>query len=79
MVEPFKVRSAEPTHAIIEIFGGDNNLSHFISEDMAEMRKGLKGDFAVLALGDYAGAGGAVVATLIVSYGNCRCSRYRSG
>jgi hypothetical protein len=60
-VAPFAVRDREVTHVIIEIFGGDNNLSPFIVEDMQEMAAGNRGPFAVLALADYADRGGVVV------------------
>ena len=60
-VAPFAIRDREVTHVIIEIFGGDNNLSPFIVEDMQEMAAGNRGPFAVLALADYADRGGVVV------------------
>ena len=60
-VTPFPVRDPDVTHVIIEMFGGDNNLSPFVMEDMQEMAAGNRGPFAVLALIDYAGRGGAVV------------------
>lgn len=60
-ITPFPVRDREVTHVIIEIFGGDNNLSPFIVEDMQEMAAGNRGSFAVLALADYADSGGVVV------------------
>src|SRR3712207_5162578 len=53
-VEPFAVSAPDVSHVIIEIFGGDNNLSPYVEEDMAEMLAGARGDFAVLALADYA-------------------------
>ena len=55
------MRDRDVTHAIIEIFGGDNNLSRFVTEDMQEMASGNRGRFAVLALVDYASKGGSVV------------------
>jgi hypothetical protein len=60
-VQPYPVRDREVTHAIIEIFGGDNNLNDFVVEDMQEMAAGNRGPFAVLALADYADRGGVVV------------------
>ena len=60
-ITPFAVQDREVTHVIIEIFGGDNNLSPFILEDMQEMAAGNRGPFAVLALADYADRGGVVV------------------
>jgi hypothetical protein len=59
--KPFPVRDKDVTHAIIQVFGGDNNLSRFVVEDMQEMAAGNRGPFAVLALVDYADKGGAVV------------------
>ncbi len=52
--EPFAVSAPDVSHVIIEIFGGDNNLSPYVEEDMAEMLAGARGDFSVLALADYA-------------------------
>jgi hypothetical protein len=60
-IKPFAVRDSDVTHVIIEIFGGDNNLSRFVLEDMQEMASGNRGRFAVLALVDYANKGGSVV------------------
>jgi hypothetical protein len=60
-VAPFPVKDHDATHVIIEIFGGDNNLSPFILEDMQEMAAGNRGRFVVLGLADYADRGGIVV------------------
>ena len=60
-IKPFAVRDSDVTHVIIEMFGGDNNLSRFVLEDMQEMASGNRGRFAVLALVDYANKGGSVV------------------
>ena len=60
-IKPFAVRDSDVTHAIIQIFGGDNNLSRFVPEDLQEMASGNRGRFAVLALVDYASKGGSVV------------------
>jgi hypothetical protein len=60
-IKPFAVRDRDVTHAIIQIFGGDNNLSRFVTEDLQEMASGNRGRFAVLALVDYASKGGSVV------------------
>jgi hypothetical protein len=60
-IMPFPIKDLDATHVIIEIFGGDNNLSPFIVEDMQEMAAGNRGPFAVLALADYADRGGIVV------------------
>ncbi|MBL8744411.1 MAG: hypothetical protein JNK04_25060 [Myxococcales bacterium] len=51
-IEPFKTRLKDPTHVVIEMFGGDNNLSPFVSEDLEEVRRGNQGNFAMLALCD---------------------------
>lgn len=61
MVTPFSVRDPNATHLIIELFGGDNNLSKYVNEDLAEMQAGNTGPVVVLALADRAGAGGAEV------------------
>lgn len=53
-VQPFAVVDADVSHVIIEIFGGDNNLSDYVDEDMAEMLAGTRGDFAMLGLADLA-------------------------
>jgi hypothetical protein len=46
---------------IIEMFGGDNNLSPFVYEDLQEMAAGLGGRCAVIGLADLAGKPGSVV------------------
>jgi hypothetical protein len=53
-VRPFAVTDPDVSHVIIEIFGGDNNLSDYVDEDMAEMLAGTRGDFAMLGLADVA-------------------------
>ena len=58
---PFAVQDRNATHVIIEIFGGDNNLNDFVTEDLQEMASGNRGPFTVLALADYAGRGGVVI------------------
>ncbi len=58
---PFPVRDRAVTHAVIELFGGDNNLSSFVLEDLGEMAAGMQGSFATLALADFAGSGASVV------------------
>ena len=40
------------THVIIEIFGGDNNLTDYVLTDLKEMEIGNSGNFAVLGLVD---------------------------
>ena len=58
---PFDVRDRDVTHVIIELFGGDNNLNNFVTEDLQEMASGNRGSFSVLALADYARRGGVVI------------------
>jgi hypothetical protein len=58
---PFAVRDRSVTHAVIELFGGDNNLSSFVLEDMGEMAAGMRGPFATLALADFAGTGASAI------------------
>jgi hypothetical protein len=59
--KPFDVYSPDVSHAVIEIFGGDNNLSPFVLEDLQEMAAGMQGPFSVLALADFANRGASVV------------------
>jgi len=51
--KPFPIDLTDITHVIIEIFGGDNNLSSFVLEDLQEMAVGNNGAFAVIALTDF--------------------------
>lgn len=60
-LKPFEVRDRDVTHVIIELFGGDNNLNDFVTEDLQEMASGNRGPFSVLALADYARRGGVVI------------------
>ena len=60
-IEKFDVTDPNPTHLVIELFGGDNNLSDYILEDLQEMAAGNKGRFVVLALADFLGDGGQVI------------------
>jgi hypothetical protein len=60
-LKPFAVRDPDVTHVIVEMFGGDNNLDEFVTEDLQEMASGNRGPFAVLGLADYARRGGVVV------------------
>lgn len=59
--EPFAVRDRDVTHAVLLLFGGDNDLSPWIEEDLAEIAAGNRGPFAVLALVDRAHTGGSVI------------------
>ena len=61
-IKPFDVSDTNVSHVVIELFGGDNNLSDFVDEDLDEIvAKGLKGGFAVLGLADFEHAGGQIV------------------
>jgi Clostripain family len=60
-IAKFDVTDPKPTHVVIELFGGDNNLSDYILEDLQEMAAGNKGSFVVLGLADFLGDGGQVV------------------
>jgi hypothetical protein len=64
-VKPFPVSNPAATHAIIELFGGDNSLSAFVATDLAEMSKGMAAaagnHFAILALVDTSDTGGQVI------------------
>lgn len=53
--ESFPIDLTAITHVIIEIFGGDNNLSSFVLEDLQEMAAGNNRAFAVIALTDFEG------------------------
>lgn len=59
---PFKINLEDITHVIIEIFGGDNNLSAYVMEDLQEMAAGNRGPFAVIALTDFLGEQACVTA-----------------
>ncbi|HEX8261997.1 MAG TPA: clostripain-related cysteine peptidase [Allosphingosinicella sp.] len=52
MVSPFAVHHPQAAHVVIELFGGDNNLTDYVEEDMAEMAAGIGEDVAVLAVAD---------------------------
>jgi len=52
-VQPFPVRDPDVTHVVIELFGGDNNLSSYVLEDLQEMAAGNSGRIATLALADF--------------------------
>lgn len=59
--QPYDVHDPEVSHAVIELFGGDNNLSHFVLEDLREMAAGMTGAFSVLGLADFVDQGAAVI------------------
>ena len=52
-MQPFAINAAAPRFAIVEMFGGDNNLSPEIAIDLEEMRQGLPADALVIALTDH--------------------------
>jgi hypothetical protein len=64
-VEPFKSypsRLPDAELVIFEMFGGDNNLSAFVYEDLQEIAAGIRGSkIAVLGLADLAGKPASVV------------------
>jgi hypothetical protein len=64
-VEPFKTypsRLPEAELVIIEMFGGDNNLSAFVYEDLQEMATGIRGGkIAIIGIADLAGKPGSIV------------------
>lgn len=60
-VQPYDVSDPNVSHVVIELFGGDNNLSKFIREDLDEMAAGNLGRFAIIALADYEKSGGQVL------------------
>ncbi len=58
---PFPIHDPDASHVIIEAFGGDNNLSGFVREDLQEMAAGNRGRVSVLALADFADEQACVV------------------
>jgi hypothetical protein len=60
-IEAFPVTGGDATHVIIELFGGDNNLSQYVEEDLQEMAAGNNGPFAMIGLADFLGEGARVV------------------
>lgn len=59
--EPFAVRDRDVTHAVLLLFGGDNDLSPWVEGDLAEIAAGNRGPIALLALVDRADGGGSVI------------------
>ena len=53
-MRPFPVSTADVDYVVIEMFGGDNNLDHFVTEDMNEMASGCRGRVVTIALADFA-------------------------
>ncbi len=61
-IKPYPTRLPDADFVIIQLFGGDNNLSAFVSEDLAEMAAGIAGsNIAILGLTDLASKPGAIV------------------
>ena len=64
-VEPLKSypsRLPDAELVIIEMFGGDNNLSAFVYEDLQEMAAGISGSkIAIIGIADLAGKPGSIV------------------
>src|SRR5512144_1033312 len=58
---PFAVSDPNVSHVVIELFGGDNNLSKYVDRDIAEMVAGNHGSIAMIGLADYRKAGGQVI------------------
>ena len=61
MTHSFPVLAGDADLAVIMMFGGDNNLSHYIQDDLHEMAAGLGRNTAAIALIDYANAPASVV------------------
>lgn len=60
--EPFKSSFPDAEFVIIEMFGGDNNLSAFVYQDLQEMAAGIRGSKIVICgLADLAGKPASVV------------------
>jgi cysteine peptidase C11 family protein len=68
-VKPIPVTDPNASHVIIELFGGDNSLSSYVEQDLAEMSRGMSqamsngagGRFAILALVDTSNTGGQII------------------
>ncbi len=59
MSNPFnlEVKDKDATHVVIELFGGDNNLSDYVVRDLEEMERGRGDLITVIALVDRAATG----------------------
>lgn len=68
VAKPYDVRLKTAKYAIIELMGGDNNLSDFVEEDMSEMAAGIGSDTAVVTLSDVFN-GGARVTEISLEHG----------
>lgn len=51
-LKPFNVHRSGADYLIVQLFGGDNNLSHFVYQDLQEMAAGMKGNIVVLGVAD---------------------------
>ncbi|MCC7542866.1 MAG: hypothetical protein IT379_42010 [Deltaproteobacteria bacterium] len=58
---PYPIRDPAVSHAVLMLFGGDNNLSDQVYRDLGEMVAGNTGGVGVLALADFADRGAIVV------------------
>lgn len=61
MLKPFNVNRSGADYVVVELFGGDNNLSHFVYQDLQEIAAGIKGNVVVLGLADLADKPASVV------------------
>lgn len=50
---PFELTRRDPRYAVVEIFGGDNNLAAYIPRDLKEALDGMGDDGSMLALIDH--------------------------
>ncbi|MCC7537503.1 MAG: hypothetical protein IT379_14865 [Deltaproteobacteria bacterium] len=60
-VVPYPIRDPRVSHAVLVLFGGDNNLSDQVYRDVGEMVAGNMGGVGVLALADFADRGAVVL------------------
>lgn len=67
-MKPYPVKNPDPTHVVIEMFGGDNNLSDFVREDILEMVDGMAAGFTALCLTDTFGGTGQVIEVSAAGY-----------
>ncbi len=61
-IKPFPTSLPDAELVIIQMFGGDNNLSAFVYEDLQEMAAGIRGSkICVLGIADLLGKPGSIV------------------
>ncbi|HUD94542.1 clostripain-related cysteine peptidase [Sphingobium sp.] len=60
-LQPFPLPTTDLRFLIVELFGGDNNLTGYVDTDLNEMLEGLPTDAAVLALTDHFGSSAKAV------------------